>query len=184
MAKKSQQFVVTKADLGAFPENIRKQLEPHFAETPEKKATDTSRAYLRGTKVFDEKLNEMFDSKTEYARAKELLVLQRAGEITDLVFHPTFVLVPCATASHEIKVTLDFGYKEDNVPILEDVKAFRVSDRFRLIVKLWRFFGRGVLRTHKKVKGRVTTSDVIRLYDAIPERKGERVLQRERMVVK
>ena len=64
-----------------------------------------------------------FDSKMEYRRYKELLILQRAGEIQNLMVHPFFTIeINDIMVS---KVILDFAYHDKNhKAVYEDVKGF------------------------------------------------------------
>jgi hypothetical protein len=84
-----------------------------------------------------------FDSKAEYRRYCELLLLQRAGEITDLQIHPTFTLLDgCIWNGRRfsaIKFTPDFQYRENGKIIIEDVKGGKATQTrdFKLRLRLW-----------------------------------------------
>ena len=82
-----------------------------------------------------------YDSKAEAARAVELDLLQRAGEITTWIGQPT-VRLGCA----------ENIYRPDSLvippiglPWFEDVKGFE-TPKFRRDKKLWRAHGRLPLR--------------------------------------
>lgn len=69
-----------------------------------------------------------FDSKAEHDRYLELLVMQRAGIISDLRCHPRWEVIPSQKvpghrgfmAAH---YTADFAYIRDGVEHVEDVKS-------------------------------------------------------------
>lgn len=69
-----------------------------------------------------------FDSKAEHDRYLELLVMERAGVITDLECHPRWEIIPTQKipghrgfqAAH---YTADFAYCRDGVRHVEDVKS-------------------------------------------------------------
>ena len=70
-----------------------------------------------------------FDSKAEARRYSELLLLQRAGEISDLRRQVTYELVPgvkfagAARARPAIRYTADFVYTVRGKFVIEDVKS-------------------------------------------------------------
>jgi len=67
-----------------------------------------------------------FDSKKEAARAQELELLKKAGEVTDIEYQPAF---DCVVNGKKIcKYIADFRvtYKDGHVEI-EDVKGMRTS---------------------------------------------------------
>jgi len=84
-----------------------------------------------------------FDSKAEARRYGELKLLQEAGEITDLVVHPVFVLQPAFRDFRDeefgdfrggrgkyyraITYAADFQYLECGQTIVEDVKGKRTA---------------------------------------------------------
>ena len=69
----------------------------------------------------------VFDSKDEYQRYLELRLLEAAGEITELVIHPKFVLqegfIYQGKKIESLKFTPDFEYVEDGNHIVEDSKC-------------------------------------------------------------
>ena len=93
-----------------------------------------------------------FDSLKEYRKFRELLLLEKAGEITDLKRQVEFELIPaqyeeiptgevykrgelkgqpkikrvCLELS--VKYIADFVYKEDGKTIVVDTKGFRTKD--------------------------------------------------------
>lgn len=74
-----------------------------------------------------------FDGKTfasgrELNRYKELLLLERAGEISNLELQPAYELIPkqiksCGKTERSASYTADFRYVEDGQLIVEDVKS-------------------------------------------------------------
>ena len=73
-----------------------------------------------------------FDSKKEAARYRELQLLEKAGEITELVVHPKFQLQPAFKDWHgitirEITYSADFGYIESGRYVVEDVKGGKAT---------------------------------------------------------
>jgi hypothetical protein len=68
-----------------------------------------------------------FDSKKESLRYQELLLMVRAGEITDLKLQPVFVLAPSVVINGrkkpELKYIADFSYMEAGYLMVEDVKS-------------------------------------------------------------
>lgn len=83
----------------------------------------------------------VFASKREAARYGELLLLQQAGEIRDLVLQPRYLLLAAFTDSDGVKhrraeYVGDFGYVErGGLVVCEDAKGFS-SQLFRLKWKL------------------------------------------------
>lgn len=72
----------------------------------------------------------VFDSLSEKDRYLELLVMQKAGIISDLVCHPEFEIIPRQTfpetgkfAFHPAHYTADFQYVRDGKTVVEDVKS-------------------------------------------------------------
>ena len=70
-----------------------------------------------------------FDSLKEYGRYQELVLMQQAGEISELDIQKEFVLLPKQRTSdgrvvREVKYIADFVYKtKDSDVIVEDVKS-------------------------------------------------------------
>ena len=85
-----------------------------------------------------------FDSRAEALRGQQLLLLERAGEISGLRFQYTFRLTEA-----EITYRADFIYIEKGRLIAEDVKGV-MTDRFRLVCKLWQVYGPCALRITKR----------------------------------
>ena len=105
-------------------------------------------AKYHNKKVVDGDLT--FDSKKEYARWKELQLLQKAGEIRDLKRQEKFCLIPALSggngkaAQRAVNYIADFVYWEPEGlhwrQVIEDVKGMK-TDVYRLKKKLmrWRY---------------------------------------------
>jgi hypothetical protein len=89
--------------------------------------------------------NVRFDSQAEAARYAELILSVRAGEITDLVLQPSYVLQDAfrdrdGRRHAAIRYVADFAYVETvtTVTVVEDVKGARTAV-YLLKAKLFRF---------------------------------------------
>lgn len=84
-----------------------------------------------------------FDSKREYLRYRELLLLERAGAITNLERQVKYVLIPAQyevigytktgkekkkCIERECSYMADFQYIENGKTVVEDTKGFRTKD--------------------------------------------------------
>ena len=74
-----------------------------------------------------------YDSKKEYKRHCELLLLERAGAITDLQRQVKFELLPSQkidgkVVERPVAYIADFVYKQDGQRVVEDTKGFRTAD--------------------------------------------------------
>ena len=88
-----------------------------------------------------------YDSRKEYRRHSELLLLEKAGAITDLQTQVKFVLIPAQYETFErygkkgqrlkdgqrciekeCSYIADFVYTENGKKVVEDVKGFRTKD--------------------------------------------------------
>ena len=98
-----------------------------------------SRAHKYGARPVDG-----YASTLERDRARELRLLEHAGEIRELVEQPRVELLPGTFYKS------DFTYIErDGTRIWEEVKGVE-TPRWRLVARLWRFFGPGPLRIVKR----------------------------------
>ena len=71
-----------------------------------------------------------FDSKKEYQRWKELQLLERAGEIEELIRQVKFELIPTQRidgkcVERSMDYIADFVYRKDGETVVEDVKGYR-----------------------------------------------------------
>ena len=82
-----------------------------------------------------------FDSKREAARWRELRLLERAGEISDLRRQVRYELVPKLPGERPVDYIADFVYRDKNGnEVVEDVKGVRTPVyiiKRKLI--LWRY---------------------------------------------
>ena len=81
-----------------------------------------------------------FDSKKEAIRYKELKLLERAGEISNLELQPRFLLQDSFRKNgktfRRIEYIADFKYIENGKTIVEDVKGMQ-TDVFKLKHKIF-----------------------------------------------
>lgn len=96
--------------------------------------------------VRDLSTGDSFDSTSEQKRYRILQLLERGKVISNLELHPKIVFIPKRGKAPEIAWTLDYAYDEDGQRIYEDWKPRPITDRDRLLFKLWRHYGPGPLR--------------------------------------
>ena len=86
--------------------------------------------------------DEVYDSKKEMLRHQELLLLEKAGKISNLERQVEFTLIPTQRAYVEkngvrkpgkvlersVVYTADFVYTEDEQIVVEDVKGVKTRD--------------------------------------------------------
>ena len=90
---------------------------------------------------------QIFDSKKEANRYKELRLLEKAGEIHDLRMQVKFTLIPAqrdeatgTVVERECSYKADFVYEEDGKTVVEDVKGFRTKEYvIKRKLMLWRY---------------------------------------------
>lgn len=80
-----------------------------------------------------ERAGEEFDSQAEARRYDELCLLQKAGDISRLVTHPTYGLK--VNGIEICRYEADFEYVRDGQRVVEDVKGVR-TDAYRLKARL------------------------------------------------
>ena len=80
-----------------------------------------------------------FSSKAESKRYQELLILERAGDISDLTLQPKFELAPsvkfpgAAKATPALRYFADFSYHNHRGElVVEDVKGGPTTEGFRI----------------------------------------------------
>ena len=82
----------------------------------------------------------VFDSIAESRRYKELALLEKAGEISNLELQPRFLLQESFKKNgktyRKIEYVADFQYEENGKVIVEDVKGIQ-TDVFKLKHKLF-----------------------------------------------
>ena len=89
----------------------------------------------------------VFDSIAESKRYKELVLLQRAGKISELQLQPKFLLQESFKKNgktyRKIEYIADFMYEENGHVIVEDVKG-KETEVFKLKRKLFEYKYRGL----------------------------------------
>ena len=84
-----------------------------------------------------------FDSKAEAERYKELRMMERAGNITDLKCQPKFQLIPTFVKDGKtfrgITYIADFCYTQDGRTVVEDVKGYK-TEVYKLKRKLFEYY--------------------------------------------
>jgi hypothetical protein len=88
---------------------------------------------------------ESFDSRGESRRIGALRVMERAGIISNLVVHPTVVLIERTDKAPQIAYRPDASYMQEGRTVWEDFKPRPQTPRETMIFKLWQHFGPGVL---------------------------------------
>ena len=82
-----------------------------------------------------------FDSRREAARYRELLAMQQAGEIADLLCQPEYLLIPAQSAAsgrkeRKVVYRADFAYRlPDGGMVVEDVKSQATAKLPAYIIK-------------------------------------------------
>ena len=83
-----------------------------------------------------------FDSRKEYQRWVELLLLEKAGVIEGLQRQVTFQLIPSqkgeGRTERPVKYVADFTYQENGKTVVEDTKGMKTKD-YIIKRKLMRF---------------------------------------------
>lgn len=74
-----------------------------------------------------------FDSKKEAVRWKELVLMQKAGQISDLQRQVKIELIPsqrnaAGALERAVNYIADFVYNKDGQTVYEDTKGFRTAD--------------------------------------------------------
>ena len=84
----------------------------------------------------------VFDSVKEGKRYRELALLEKAGEISELELQPKFLLQESFRKNgktfRKIEYIADFKYTENGKTIIEDVKGIK-TDVFKLKQKLFEY---------------------------------------------
>lgn len=95
-----------------------------------------------------------FDSKAEAKRYAELLMLERAGVISDLQRQVEFTLIPAQKiegkcVERACKYKADFVYLEDGKCVVEDVKGLKTKDYIIKRKLMLYFHGIRIREVHK-----------------------------------
>lgn len=91
----------------------------------------------------------VYDSKKEYKRHMELMLLQMAGEISDLKRQVPYELIPKQDGERAVTYVADFVYKDARTgeEVVEDCKGFK-TDVYKLKRKMLRYkYGIKILET-------------------------------------
>ena len=85
-----------------------------------------------------------YDSKKEYRRHCELLLMERSGLITDLERQVKYVLIPSQRidgklVERELAYRADFRYTLNGKTVVEDVKGFKTPE-YRIKKKCMLYF--------------------------------------------
>ena len=112
----------------------------------------------RGSKYHAKKVRDLdgnsYDSKKEYRRYRELQLLERAGQITNLRRQVKFVLIPAqrepeqsgprggrkpgTLIEREVAYYADFAYEVNGNTVVEDCKGVRTPEyRIKKKLMLW-----------------------------------------------
>ncbi len=105
----------------------------------------------------------VFDSRKEARRYSELVLLQKAGKITDLQTQVPFELIPAQYESYErygkngqrlkdgvrcvekaVKYVADFVYKENGVLVVEDTKSPATRTKDYVLKRKMMLFFKGI----------------------------------------
>jgi hypothetical protein len=68
-----------------------------------------------------------FDSKLEARRYQELVLLQRAGKISELSVQVPFTIIHKQPGERAVKYVSDFTYRENGELVVEDVKGGKAT---------------------------------------------------------
>jgi hypothetical protein len=85
-----------------------------------------------------------FDSQKEYARFRELSLLERAGKVTNLERQVKFELIPSQRIDGKVverscTYVADFVYMENGRKVVEDTKGYKTPEyRIKRKLMLWR----------------------------------------------
>lgn len=84
----------------------------------------------KAVKTYSELCQRTFSSKAEAKRGEELVLLERAGEISELQYQVKRIL---NTKTHyRVTITIDFSYRQNGKRIYEDVKGYGVQRDFQV----------------------------------------------------
>ena len=109
---------------------------------------------VRSASKMKELAGRSFASQIERRRAEELILLQRAKEISDLQFQPKVMI--CDVSYHP-----DFCYREKKGQLVyEEVKGME-GERWRIIKQLWSFAGTTPLYVIKECRGKLKTVEIL-----------------------
>ena len=85
----------------------------------------------KATKTFD---GNVHDSRKEANRWSELLILEKAGVISDLKRQVKYELIPKQEGERAVYYVADFEYIESGKKVVEDVKGYKEGLAYRVFV--------------------------------------------------
>lgn len=146
-------------ELSDFPPETQKKIMRKFAEEDKRKAEHMSRQAVGnapetpkpkntgGNKYNAQKVavilpdgtEHTFDSAKEHRRYEELMIMQRAGEISGLEIQVPYELIPKQKLSsgkteRPVSYIADFVYQKDGQTVVEDVKGYRKGQAYSVFV--------------------------------------------------
>ena len=104
------------------------------------------------TSKYHNRRSGCFDSRKEAERYGELLLLQRAGKISNLQRQVRFQLIPAQYKDgkcifRSVTYIADFVYEKDGEKVVEDVKGFRTPEYIIKRKLMYQIFGIYVMET-------------------------------------
>lgn len=85
----------------------------------------------KATKTFD---GNVHDSRKEANRWSQLLILEKAGVISDLKRQVRYELIPKQEGERAVCYVADFEYIENGKKVVEDVKGYKEGLAYRVFV--------------------------------------------------
>ena len=79
--------------------------------------------------------NITYDSELEHQRHRELMLMEKAGIISDLQYHKKYILIEKNENGREIAYEADFVYNKDGNTIVEDTKSEPTKTRLYKLKK-------------------------------------------------
>lgn len=124
--KAREQAAIKIAILEARKRKAQKAAQDHKADLPAPVESGENKYHAEKITVD----GQTFDSKREAARFRELQLMERSGEITDLQRQVPFELIPSQTRDDGVKerpvrYVADFVYRQNGKKVVEDAKGFR-----------------------------------------------------------
>ena len=120
----------------AIQEQAARKLRSQIAQKQESQKNQPEPPEKKRTKYGNQKAERgllTFDSQKEARRFDELMMLKKAGKITDLKLQPEFTLTEGfrdfdGKWKKALKYRADFSYKKDGVLVVEDVKSVATKE--------------------------------------------------------
>lgn len=125
---------LTKSDIKRLSSSAQRQIR-NAEKNKKERETEAPRKYRNNPcdYIMPDGTVRHFDSTKECRRYAELLMLQKAGQICDIMCQVSFTLIPAqrrddGTMERACKYIADFTYKDllnDGKTVVEDVKGYR-----------------------------------------------------------